>query len=882
MAGSDLPRDADFDCLWAKSSDAGGLPLARHLLDVAAVCSEIVARLPEKARYALCESLSLAPESGMKWIAALVGLHDLGKACPGFQSKWEAGRERVTAAGFRFPVGAPDRHDAATLALLPGLLRRRNPQVDRATVMLLSDAVAAHHGYRVPHSEALSFSSVDAPAPAEWSRAHEYLVDLVLEVLQPAGIPNVAPAQRPLVWQELAGLCSFCDWVGSSEAFFPHDRPREGMRVWFERSRELARSALARIGWTDPSVSSFAPPSDQSPLSLALPPGTVPRPLQSAVVDLSAGADGPALVLIEAPMGEGKTEAAFAAYAALAGPADHRGVYVAMPTQATSNAIFGRVAIFLGRMSRRPRETLQLVHGGARLEDTELRLREIGFGPEDSSVNASAWFAGSRKGLLAPNAVGTIDQALVAVLNARHAFVRMFGLAGRFVILDEVHAYDDYTGGLLERLVGWLSRLGCSVVVMSATLPAAKRQALVRAWRADATLPELDYPRACVVRRAGVKGQSFAAARNQRVQIMSAPDEVDLIARQAARSVADGGCALVVANSVRRAQQIYEALRPHTGIERLLFHARYPFEDRLARERAVVDRFGPDGIGRDRVVVVATQVVEQSLDVDFDVLFSDLAPIDLLLQRVGRLHRHTRTHPAPHEVPVLYVVGLGAEGVPPLDPRRVYDDWPVLRTAAILRGRRWLELPADIDRLVQQVYGSDPLGSEDADLAGALRDAGKAHAQMKARQAELASQAALPMPDEWVGWTAARPVDDADAELAGQAGGTRLGEPSTQVVPIFDLGERWSVDAAGESSWSKRDPIPAEVRRRLAMRHLRLARHVATDVSSEQGAPRGWSASPLTAPFVPLVLDAEGVALGQRVRLRLDQDLGLTVERLPR
>jgi CRISPR-associated endonuclease/helicase Cas3 len=871
-----------LESLWAKSSDSGGLPLPRHLLDVAAVALEVVARLPARSRVGLCAALSLDVESGTRWIAALVGLHDLGKATPGFQAKWVEGAERAARAGYPFPVGAPDRHDAATSGLLSGHLRRKAANLDRSTAMLLVDAVAAHHGHRVPQAEAHAFSPIDAPAPALWVDAQTRLVDLVFDVLQPIGTPRIEPNERSTVWQLVAGLCAFSDWVGSSEAFFTHDRPKGDYAAWFAKSRTLAAAALDQVGWLSPPAARdrSVVSSSVAPLDVALPKGVSPRPLQRVVAELLAEVDGPVLVLIEAPMGEGKTEAAFTGYAALEVVADHRGLYVAMPTQATSNAMYGRVAAFLGRLHRQEIETLQLVHGGARLEDARLRLRDVGFGPEDASVHASAWFTGSKKALLATNAVGTVDQALIAVLNARHAFVRMFGLAGRFVILDEVHAYDDYTGGLLEHLVGWLGRLGCSVFVMSATLPTAKRDGLARAWRADAQLPTLDYPRICVVGPARVAGSTFRASRRQQVEVRGAQERVEELARLAASLVSDGGCALVVANTVKRAQEIYAALDQYPGLERLLFHARYPFEERLAREREVVGRFGVAGQRRDRTVLVATQVVEQSLDIDFDVCITDLAPVDLLLQRIGRLHRHARLRPAHLQQATLYVAGLGDTGVPPLDPRRVYDDWPVLRTAAILRSLQTVDLPGDIDRLVQQVYGGQLIGTSDEDLEAAIRTASGLYDQMKARQSELAAQAALPMPDDWIGWTQARPIDDAAAETAGPAGGTRLGQPTLQIVPVFDLGDQWSVDPAGTLAWSKSVPVPDQARRRLADRYIRLARHLVADVTRAKPLPKGWSDSPLTEPFVPVVFDVSGVLAGQRARLVLDVERGLCIERI--
>jgi CRISPR-associated endonuclease/helicase Cas3 len=213
-----------------------------------------------------------------------------------------------------------------------------------------------------------------------------------------------------------------------------------------------------------------------------------PRPLQQAVARIIDDlADEPGLIVIEAPMGEGKTEAGLGCGPGL-GSSDGRGIYMAMPTQATSNALYGRLARFLERAST-GRSELALAHGAGGPWAAQARLREIGLGTADSSVQAAWWFKGSKRALLAGNGIGTVDQALIGVLNARHNFVRMFGLAGRPVIFDELHAYDSYTGGLIECLCSWLQGLGCRVVIMSATLPAERRDLILQAWAGDVPMP---------------------------------------------------------------------------------------------------------------------------------------------------------------------------------------------------------------------------------------------------------------------------------------------------------------------------------------------------------------------------------------------------------
>jgi CRISPR-associated endonuclease/helicase Cas3 len=871
-----------LDTLWAKSSAVGGLPLRLHLLDVCAVCLEVLTRLPERDVLAWSSRFGLHDRiDALRWLPLLVGLHDLGKATPGFQAKWPEGAARSRDAGFPYPIGTADRHDAATRALLPAQLARFG--LARQTGQLLADAVAAHHGHGITATEADAFNPIDLPLSAPWPAAQTMLVDELadaLGIVEAHPRPVVSVEARGAAWNWLAGLCSFCDWVGSSEEFFDHDRPHRSSRLWFESSRALARTALNRVGWVDLCATRRADhkAASREALRIALPARGIPRPLQRAVDELVYTDQGPALVLIEASMGEGKTEAAFVAHVRLG----HRGLYVAMPTQATSNALYGRVAEFLSRLRSGTTVHLQLLHAGSRLDDVRLRLRDVGFGTDDASVHVSSWFIGSRRGLLADHAVGTVDQALVSVLNARHAFVRMFGLSDRLVVLDEVHAYDDYTGSLIERLVAWLAALRCSVIVMSATLPAAKRDALVRAWRPDARAQPTAYPRVTVVDSRGLRSATFASARHYVVRTQAAPSGIVDIAALAVRLVREGGCALIVANTVARAQQIYTELRSCGAVEVLLFHARFPFEDRLARERVAVTRFGPGPGDRDRVVLVATQVIEQSLDVDFDVLLTDLAPIDLLLQRIGRLHRHQRSRPAALGSPVVHLCGLGTSGVPDPESRKVYDPWPVLRSVARLREMDAIELPADIDPLVQHVYGDEPTRSADPPLLEALERAEARYRRDKATQSELAALSSLPEPHEWgVGIQATR-VDDGAAEIAGPGGATRLGDPSMLVVPVFDLGDRWGVAIDPPLCWPKAQSVPELAAQRLANRYIRLRSVDARDAGAGRELPAGWSGQPALVRLSPLLLDPQGRCSGERVAMTLDPDLGLIVERKSR
>jgi CRISPR-associated endonuclease/helicase Cas3 len=315
--------------------------------------------------------------------------------------------------------------------------------------------------------------------------------------------------------------------------------------------------------------------------------------------------------------------------------------------------MFDRVDEFLS--ANAGKKNLMLLHGKAALNKRFERLKYAARVYDDekrpSAVVAEEWFAANKKhGLLAPYGVGTIDQALLAVLQTKHVFVRLFGLAGKCVILDEVHAYDAYMTTLMERLLRWLAALDCPVVLLSATLPRDKRLKLLRAYAGD-DLPEAEdvsYPRLTSVAVGRPPEVRHLQADPDRARTIKPGwmDEGNLV-ETLRQALADGGCAAVIRNTVGLAQNTYlqlrDALKAH-GIDVELFHARFPFGRRREIEDAVLKRFGKNGgpAERNQRVLVATQVVEQSLDLDFDVMISDVAPVDLVLQRAGRLHRHTR------------------------------------------------------------------------------------------------------------------------------------------------------------------------------------------------------------------------------------------------
>jgi CRISPR-associated endonuclease/helicase Cas3 len=833
--------------LWAKSPSSdplqqeNGYPLLPHLLDVAAVAASLLEAVPCPVPLPIDES----------WVMALVGLHDLGKASPGFQVK--LGRTNV--GGYRLERYQPDRHDIITVGLLANCLKDKGLPVLGAE--RLSHAVAAHHGHPFTSDEVSKQNRWEISE--QWACAHAALYNAVVNGTGATGqlaLPTDASNCSAML-QWLMGLTTTSDWIGSSDALCRWERLPEWQgdpQVWFQSSLTLAKDAVQRLGLISPSI----PPATDGLAAVQLVLGNKrePRDLQVATAAmLDALPQEPALIVIEAPMGEGKTEAA------LSCASGSRGVYVAMPTQATSNALFPRLASYLAaQVLDSGSYPIALAHGSGGASPATLKLREIGLGTVDSTVQANWWFQGSKRALLCAQGIGTVDQSLIGVLNTRHGFLRLYGLSGRTVIFDEVHAYDAYTGGLIERLIAWLKVLNCRVVVMSATLPATRRQSLLQAWsgmsKSDKDVAA--YPRLSWAVNGQQESVGFAANRQQQVAVFSINREVDFLAKQVNEWVRQGARVLVVVNKVARAQSLFCRLDPNKST---LFHARYPMQQRLEIEQGVLKRFGPVGSFPSGHVLVATQVAEQSLDIDFDVLITDPAPVDLVLQRQGRIHRHNRLRPEAFRQPCIHVVEL-EESIPsPELTSFVYSDWDVLRSTAWLREHRMLTLPEDIDLAVQDVYGTwAPSGN--AALMEALAQAEIKHTTELANMQSNARQAGLSKPQDWrIDQGNKAPLDDDAAETGALRFGTRLGHDSQSVVPV-----------------QPDDLIALEQRAPdLAKRHLRIS-HPALVASSRQAElPEGWRQHGGLACHRPLLLDADRLVINSTVAARLDPVLGLVV-----
>lgn len=699
--------------LWAKYDRRTGRYhlLIYHLLDVAAVAWVMWAQVVSSSqRQWVAETLGLDEDRAGRLLAFWTGVHDIGKATPAFQKKAPSLYEELEAIGMgENPHHIIDKaHGVFSAVILKDYFVESGMETPDAR--RLAAAIGGHHGAWITSTAMNKLHR----GGNTWQQAQVELLTLVQETLaiSTIALPNDDFERMQSLITFISGFVSVCDWIGSQDLYFPYETTPIPPEDYFAQSCAQATTALAELGW-----SSWKVPGNTLPFETVF--AFEANPLQQSAVNVFAAAqtdEPPRLILIEYLTGGGKTELALYLADILVNLFRLTGVYVAMPAQATSNQMFGRVHAYLN--NRYPHEpiNLQLIHGEASYHPLYQQLtpspnRE---GHEDGPV-AAHWFQGKKRALLAPYAVGTIDQAMLSVLQVKHHFVRQFALSQKVVIFDEIHSYDTYMNAIIGRLMTWLEALNAPMILLSATLSQPDRQQLLRA--VGGQLPETDvpYPRLTMVAPSGaVHVVPLPRPETRTVSLVQIPSDLAALAEWLVLLYQQGGCIAIICNTVNEAIEVARHLTETPDIdpaEVLVFHARFPAVWRSRLEAHVLEAFGKNGNRPQRAILVATQIVEQSLDLDFDLMVTCTAPIDLLIQRAGRLHRHPRpTRPAHLLTPTLAIrtplhVGdvpdFGVDGI-------VYARFILLKTWLILRERLQLHIPDEIDAVMDFVYDSNP------------------------------------------------------------------------------------------------------------------------------------------------------------------------------
>lgn len=699
-----LPCDFQiFDWPGKTAADGSQHPAVFHMLDVSAVAAEL---WPGSALMALSELQRNA-------FLLMTALHDLGKISATFRRQIEHHEPpQPNCRHWELSDVLLYRLDAPLAELLGGSQTVRK---------ILRQAVAGHHGRPVESllrpGQLRRFQAIGVEAQS----AAEAALRLIAPLFAPASLEGIDEYEaRRLSWL-LSGLVTQADWIGSNAEWFHFAEPGQTLADYWPLAQARAKRAVSRAGL------SLSRP--RVPNAARLVSGPL-RPMQAAVAE-AALPDGPILALIEDATGSGKTEAALILAQRMLASGKGRGIFFGLPSMASSDAMFMRMRrqlreIFEGQPS------LALAHGQRKLNIDFGKLRgnwRAGGEEVDAEGACAPWIADDRRlSLLAEISVSTVDQALMAVLPTRFHTLRMAALANKILIVDEAHDYDPYMETELRALLRFHAMFGGSAIVMTATLPIPMRDDYANAFlsgRGGGEVPELphEYPALSLIGASVAAGPVAPVPDTcRRVEVVRLAS-MELAVAVVAEGVAAGAACLWVRNAVDDAITAVEALRAE-GIDADLLHARFAMGDRAVIEADMQRRFGRDGQGRSGRVLVATQIVQASLDLDFDLMVSDLAPMGDLIQRVGRLWRHARgTRPMPG--PRLHLLTPDPENVE--TPRWIFTTQPsggwvypadvLWRTARALLREGGIETPGRLRDLIAEAYG-------DAKVPEPLRQAG--------------------------------------------------------------------------------------------------------------------------------------------------------------
>lgn len=918
--------------LWAKTGAESEewLDLPRHLTDSAAVGKWLWSNwLSHGLRSRLDADLELQGE-GEVLAAWLAGVHDVGKATPAFAAQLmsdpsrSAFAMRIRDAGLPLvrPAGPADwfPHAAGSQVAVKRWLVSEGLTRSRSAADALAAVAGTHHGLPSARPHLRKAEAAGAMAPA-WTEVQDELLAGMTERLGArAVVERVLRADVTAFHQMLlTGLVIMADWIASNPDLFsltPAAEVDEPARLTRAMGcLELTGAVKGR------SLPTEAVDAYQS--SFSWPNGRRPWPVQEDVLRVAREMEGAGLLCIEAPMGVGKTEAALMAAHVLMERTGRSGVIVAAPTMATSDALFHRVRAWTERnLGGAGPVSLVLAHSKAALNEEAAGLPLVGMGargvgldePEagSQSVVAHQWLSGRKKGILSSVAVGTVDQVLFMALQSKHMMLRHLGLASKVVVIDECHAYDAYMNQYLARSLQWLGAYGVPVILLSATLPPAVKDQLVSAYASGKRgAPSLDavpdlgvaYPVLTSADDAGVRAVASApSGRRSEVRFAPVSDDDATLAELLAPCSAEGGCLVVVCNTVARAQHAYALARGLVGDDAVLMHSRFISRDRIAQESALVAELGPRatrGEGRPwRRVVVATQVVEQSLDLDFDGMITDIAPMDLLLQRSGRVYRHDRPvhdRPAWGRVPQVWVRGAGDGGCGQTAPvfdsamETIYPPAILTATWAVLdlhHGGREVSVPTEIPSLVRSVYTDDAVVPEAWRDGWAVQRSGWAAEQEESRRRAASfllpgGHSAESFADLWAG-----PAEDPATERGEAAGVAQVRdtEPTLEVLLVKEAEGGyvpWGAGPDTEVIFAQQVPsrhqarAVAECSVRLPARFSRPWLFEKALDELESRTDPAWQQSPLLRGQLQLTVDDEGRSTVAGIPLRYDVELGL-------
>ena len=687
------------------------LPPWIHCMDTYNVISDLV----DKRYYSLSAICGMDYDTFKKVAQLSALLHDIGKNTPLFQdkishslmhfrSKWE--HYGIKISRYSDNDYTELHHAKASECIL--LSNGFHPN--------FASVIGAHHG--MPASDIGKYSiSKNMTKYYGNSKNTDFWNSLWKEwikySLNEAGFKSVEdiPVLNKRTQVLLCGLLILADWIASDIRNFPlvdiDIIPTE-----YDFSRvENAMENLKLPGIWEPETD-FISQGEFYNLF-----GFKPNEIQKSIMKAVNQSQNMGICILEAPMGTGKTEASLAVASSLACKHDKHGLFFGLPTQATANSIFSRVLKWAEHQSEDYYHSINLIHKNSAFQPVFANIpkdmSQISVDDEDGGgLLAPSFFNTRKKACLSDFVTGTVDQMLMLALKRKHVMLRHLGFSQKVVIIDECHAYDAYMNCYLDTALAWLGSYGVPVILLSATLPVKRRNELICAYtgkKLDTTedwTKKHAYPLLTWSDNNNVYQDEIPYNSKKRTVHILCKDE-EYVLKAIEKVVEDGGCAGIICNTVRKAQHFCEIISRMENAHVILYHAQYIIPDRTEKENYITDKVGKNSTAEDRkgVIVIGTQVLEQSLDIDFDLLVTDICPMDLLLQRIGRMHRHEK-HDAdrPESLKQAQCIVMGTEEFEKAS-EKIYHEWPLLQTKRLLPEQ--ITLPDDIERLVNEAYSED-------------------------------------------------------------------------------------------------------------------------------------------------------------------------------
>ena len=900
-----------MESLWAKKVEKNGglywLPLVQHLNDTAEIIGLLWEHWLSQGQRNLVISF-VGDENKAKNVTQLLGyLHDQAKCTPAFQTKTSYNKsddldkqllEKLEKEGF---IGISTlflTNSNKSLHALAGQVLLESYGVNQS----FSSIIGGHHGKPVDTSQdvKIQLESYEAnyfqnekeedPIHQKWKAIQKKIFNdgiAKYDFKDAEAIPELSQSACVI----LEGLLIMADWIASNETYFPlieidddgssinqEERIQIGFERWFKTYMWEPEEFSDTVKLYDDRFG-FEPRDVQAKLSMSI-----------------QQASKPGIFILEAPMGVGKTEAALVAIEQLALKTGRAGMFFGLPTQATSNGIFTRIKGWLDNIIKDADQTqsLNLLHGKAALNDEFDKIPKAqGIdidGEENGTIITNEWFHGRKTGMLDDFIVGTVDQFLLSALKQKHLALRHLGLSKKVVVIDEVHAYDAYMGQFLYQAIRWMGAYCVPVVILSATLPGERREELVKnyylgtgkkwkeAIKPDNLAIQNAYP--LITYSDGSKIEQvtqFEKQKDRKININRLDDNELLGTLEDCLS--DGGIAGIIVNTVRRAQELYHLISDQFGLENVeLLHSSFIATQRVKKETNLMSEIGKNAIRPDKKIIIGTQVIEQSLDIDFDVLFSDLAPMDLLIQRIGRLHRHEISRPNMLKTPRFYVLGTSQTFEFNSGSKAVYGDYLLMRTQHFLPEQ--INIPSDISFLVQETYAKDEI-----DLGEAYRKAKNDQEVFLRCKEQRAKTFRLDNPNKpnkgnLIGWLKNPNPDDSE-----EKGSAQVRDSSDSIEVIVVKKTETGISLVGED----KDLDLLIDTKKMATNTIRLPQALSADWTIDKTISElemynkrklfDWQRQSWLKGSLGIILDENNQFLLNGYRLTYDLQLGLTYEK---